>query len=107
MIQELLSYSFRENGDGTHIACVTYGTRAQRQFAFNEDDVNTEKKALKKIDQIQYTRTYTLKYATYTTTARSNHAQLSPGLARVLLLHEHSINTLLFIQEVPQQQDLP
>ena len=54
----LLSYLFRANGDGTHIACVTYGTRAQKEFTFNDVSVQTKEKALKRIDKIKYTRTY-------------------------------------------------
>ncbi len=51
-------FPFSANGDGTHIACVTYGTRAKTEFTFNEAAVQTKEKALKKIDKIIYTSTY-------------------------------------------------
>lgn len=54
----VLVHIFRKNGDGTHIACVTYGTQAETQFTFNDASVETLEKALKRIDKIRYTRTY-------------------------------------------------
>jgi hypothetical protein len=54
VMNELFSYPFRANGDGTHIACVTYGTRAQEEFTFNDGSVRTKEKALKRIDKIYY-----------------------------------------------------
>ena len=55
-----LVHMFRENGDGTHIACVTYGTQAEKQFTFNDASVQTLEKALKKIERIKYTRMYSV-----------------------------------------------
>ncbi|XP_028411074.1 complement factor B-like isoform X2 [Dendronephthya gigantea] len=42
--------------DGTRIACVTYGTRADVQFTFTSASVETKNDALKKIREIKYTR---------------------------------------------------
>ena len=55
-IVEIFGVDPRANGDGTHIACVTYGTRAENQFTFNAAEVQTLDKALNRIDRIQYTR---------------------------------------------------
>ena len=54
MIVLIFGVDERANGDGTHIACVNYGTRTRVEFKLNEDAVDSKEKTLKKIEQIDY-----------------------------------------------------
>lgn len=75
---------------------MTYGTRAETQFSFNDASVQTLDLALKTIGEIKYTRTYTftcpsvdeLGVTSATKVGRSQGAQSSTvrGLTAVVVI---------------------